>query len=66
MVHVFQCKNLKCLFSHSLISQFPMLEDITVEECSEIEHVFYFNEDNRVQEVRHSCHYLFHLDDDFI
>ncbi|KAG4935729.1 hypothetical protein JHK84_049930 [Glycine max] len=27
-------------------------EDITVEECSKIEHVFYFNEDDGVQEVR--------------
>ncbi|TKY51600.1 Disease resistance protein [Spatholobus suberectus] len=51
IVHVFQCKNLKRLFSHSLASPFPELEFITVEECSKIEHVFYFNEDNKGQEV---------------
>nr|KYP53074.1 putative disease resistance protein At1g61180 family [Cajanus cajan] len=51
VVHVFQCKNLKCLFSHSLASPFPELEFITVEECASIEHVFYFTEDDRGQEV---------------
>ncbi|KAK7391148.1 hypothetical protein VNO78_19556 [Psophocarpus tetragonolobus] len=50
MVHVFQCNNLKCLFSHTLASQFPTLKHITIEECSKIEHVFYFNEDDRDQE----------------
>lgn len=52
IVHVFQCNNLKCLFSHSLASPFPKLEFITLEECSKVEHVFYFNEDDRDHEVR--------------
>lgn len=51
IVHVFQCNNLKFLFSHSLASPFPELEFITVEECSKIEKVFYFNEDDRGREV---------------
>lgn len=50
-VHVFQCNNLKCIFSHSLASPFPELEFITVEECSKIEQVFYFYEDDRGREV---------------
>ena len=40
IVHVFQCSNLKSIFSHSLAGPYPELEFITVEECSQIEHVF--------------------------
>ncbi|XP_058742959.1 uncharacterized protein LOC131615814 [Vicia villosa] len=51
IVHVFQCNNLNFLFSQSLPSPFRELEFITIEECYEIEQVFFCNEDDRSQHV---------------